>query len=336
MQHVHDADELRINVFGETEVRSGSRVLGLGAFGGVKTRQILELLVLHRHQSVSKDRLADLLWEGQPPRDYMATLESYVSVLRGKLQPGAARGESVIVTGPGSYSLDRTRVSLDVDEFDRLACESVDLPARQRLAMLSDALDLVRGPLLSHELYGSWVQAARVRYEERVLGVLVSSAELSMATEDYETAYRMSARALHQDPLSEAACQLAMRAHWAAGRKAQALRVYEGFRRVVRDELGIEPSETTRALYAALLAEDMSDGPGNAPGELGILVNAVIELYQRCRITPSDSSADDVLILPAQRSAAAGATTPADGPGGLLIDLVARATTLETGLTASA
>ncbi len=324
MQDDQDKNELRINVLGETEVRSGGRVLGLGSFGGVKTRQILEILVLHQNQSVSKERLADLLWEGQPPRDYMATLESYVSVLRGKLQPGALRGESVVVTGPGTYALDRTRASLDVDEFDRLVCESVDRPARERVGMLSEALDLVRGPLLCHELYGSWAQAPRTLYAERVIGVLVSAAELSMAIEDFDTADLMSARALRLDPLSEVACQLSLRAHWAAGRKAQALKVYESFRRGVRAELGVEPGEMTRTLYAALLAEEMSDGHPGSSGELQALVNAVIELYHRCRSTAADSlgAVTTTVTLPVQRRETA---REVDGPGGLLIDLVARA-----------
>ena len=324
MHDVHDDDVLRINVLGETEVRSGGRVLGLGSFGGVKTRQILEILVLHRHGAVSKDRLADMLWEGQPPRDYMATLESYVSVLRGKLQPGALRGESVIVTGPGTYTLDRTRASLDVDDFDRLVCESVELPASDRVAMLTDALDLVRGPLLCHELYGSWAQSARALYDERVVGVLVSAAELSMAIEDFDTAGRMSARALRLDPLSEAACQLSLRAHWSAGRKAQALQVYENFRREMRAELGIEPGEMTRTLYGALLAEEMSEGHAGASSELGVLVNAVIELYHRCRSTAVDQrgAVQTTVTLPVQRREPA---DDVDGPGGLLIDLVARA-----------
>ncbi len=322
---------MRINVLGETEVISDDRVLTVSGFGGVKTRQILEILVLHRRQSLSKERLVDLLWEGRPPRDHMATLESYVSVLRARLQPGVARGESVIVTGPGSYSLDCTRVSVDLDDFDRLVELDKGLSDKAGRARLLEALALVRGPLLSHELYGEWAASERGYNQERVIDTLVLAAELSIRLRDFDVAVRTGTAALRLDPLAEGACQVVMRAHWAAERPSQALRCYETFRRDVRAEIGIEPGETTRSLFLAIVSETPSSDADDLSHELGVLVEAVVELHHRCR------RARSVAAVPAATSRRGlGNGHPKSASERLLIDLVALAQRKDSGLTATA
>ena len=281
---------MRINILGETEVVCDRGTLRLRDFGGVKTRRILEILVLHRQQSVAKEQLAELLWEGKPPADHIATLESYVSVLRSRLEPGVARGQSVIVTGNGAYALDCSRVSIDLDEFDDLLRESARRRAPEARRSLLAALDLARGPLLSHEPYVGWATDTRAFYATRVVEATLKAAELDLELSDHEHAAALAEQATRLDPLSEGACQLAMRAHWGAGRTTDALRNYEGFRRALRSELGIDPGETTRSLFAAILATDAPDaaGAGSAP-ELSALVEAVVELYHRSR---------DVMISP--------------------------------------
>lgn len=276
---------MRINILGETEVVRDRGTLRLRDFGGVKTRRILEILVLHRGQSVAKDQLAELLWEGRPPADHIATLESYVSVLRSRLEPGVGRGKSVIVTGNGAYALDCSRVSVDLDEFDELLHASTGQPVREARRSLLAALDLARGPVLSHEPYVGWATGTRDFYASRVVEATLKAAELDLELSDHAHAAGLAERATRLDPLSEGACQLAMRAHWSSGRTTDALRCYEGFRRALRTELGIDPTETTRSLFAAILATDAptpSTGLDAAP-ELSALVEAVVELYQRSR-----------------------------------------------------
>ena len=87
----------------------GPRELSARDFPGIKPKQLLEILVMERGHSVSKSRLADLLWPSQLPRNYMATLETYVSVLRQALEPGVRARDSVIRTEHGGYRLDAGR-----------------------------------------------------------------------------------------------------------------------------------------------------------------------------------------------------------------------------------
>lgn len=72
----------RVRLFGSFELRIDGRRLGSRDFAGVKPRQLLELLVLHRGRTVSKGELIEALWSESAPRNAAATVETYVSVVR--------------------------------------------------------------------------------------------------------------------------------------------------------------------------------------------------------------------------------------------------------------
>jgi DNA-binding response OmpR family regulator len=74
---------------------------GRAGFGGVKPKQLLELLVLRRSRVVSKDELIESLWLESPPRNGTAAVESYVSVVRARL----AEGRALVRTESGGYRI---------------------------------------------------------------------------------------------------------------------------------------------------------------------------------------------------------------------------------------
>ena len=58
---------LEIRLFGATTASTAQGTVGVD-LGGVKPRQILEILAVSAGAPVPKDHLADLLWDGRPPR----------------------------------------------------------------------------------------------------------------------------------------------------------------------------------------------------------------------------------------------------------------------------
>src|SRR5205085_2916051 len=74
--------------------------------------------------AVSKDSLADFLWGDSLPTDYFGALESHVSVLRGRLQPGIKVRQSVIRTEPGGYRFVAEQATVDLDRFDALVADA--------------------------------------------------------------------------------------------------------------------------------------------------------------------------------------------------------------------
>ena len=96
---------VRVALLGTLRVVSAGRALEASDFPGSKPRELLQALLCQRGHRVSKDRLAELLWGDELPRDHAATLETYVSVLRRTLAPHAPARESVVVTERGGYRI---------------------------------------------------------------------------------------------------------------------------------------------------------------------------------------------------------------------------------------
>lgn len=242
---------LHVRLFGATSVLDGSRTLGPGEFGGVKPRRILEALALSRGHPVSKDRLADVLWADQPPADHVATLESYVSLLRRRLQPGTPPRESAVRTVTRGYLLDPAVARTDLDLFDELVTRAESGPDTRGL--LDRASALATPELLSSPDETPWADGVRADYRQRAIHAALLAAELALRDDDAEDAARLAGRALGLNQHCEPGWRLVMRAHLATGRRDAGLRAYRTCRRLLARDLGIEPAPETRAVLVDLV-----------------------------------------------------------------------------------
>lgn len=242
---------MQIRVLGATRVCAGDDVLVGGRIAGVKPRQILEILAISGDSPVSKDRLADLIWDGHPPRSHLGTLESYVCVLR----RGLGRRDGII-TVPQGYQLD-PQIRVDLTTFRSLvrASRTGSDPAAS-LAMLEQALDLVEGDLLVDEAHASWAIEERGRFEQELVAAAGLAASLALADGRPEVACRHARTALAHDQLAEHVWRILMQGLHASGRRSEALRAFFQLRDLLADELGSDPSRATTDLYLDLLRED--------------------------------------------------------------------------------
>ncbi len=260
---------MRVDVFGPLRVHAGPAVLTAREFRGVKPKQVLQILVAAGGHTVSKDRLADLLWGEALPRHHHATLETYVSVLRQALQPGARARDSVVLTDRGGYALDQTRVHTDVEEFDRLLGAAVGAEPGEALARLTQALGLVRGEVLEDEPDADWAQEVRGVYRQRQVQALIDAGRLSLLTGETAAALELAKRAVALNPLAEPAYQVVMTAAYALWRQDEALTAYDRCRRLLAEELGADPLDETVALHLSILRHEdvaaMLPSVGSAP-----------------------------------------------------------------------
>jgi DNA-binding SARP family transcriptional activator len=245
---------ITVGIFGTLSVRVGERVLGPRDLGGVKPRRLLELLLLN-DRAVTKDELIDELWGDKMPRDPIATLEAYVSVLRSSLQPGVHRDDSLIATEPGAYRLVRERADIDVDRFDSLIRLLPGTAGAERRALLMEACSYAVAPILADERYVEWTQGPRRHYERLRLEVHVAAAEAYLDEGMVGTALDLAERAVAIDRSCESAYHMAMRAAGQLGRRDMVLRFFEQCERAVRLELDSPPMPATIALRDELLDE---------------------------------------------------------------------------------
>lgn len=260
---------LEITLFGTTSiVREGRSSADLG---GVKPRQILQILALAPGTPVSKERLADLLWEGDLPRSYLATLESYVCVLR--RQVGSRGRGSVITTTPRGYVLDASRVRTDLG-----ACRGLLLEARANpavaVAAVEKALHLARDPFLASDPFAPWRADERHVITSELVDACVHASGQALATGDLAAAVRLARRGVELDGLAEEARRQLMQALRRSDRRAEALQAFGELRAVMADRLGVEPAPSTRQLYLEILREQSDASADGSPdtAELRILL----------------------------------------------------------------
>lgn len=301
---------IEVTLIGPTQVRTPARVFSGRDFGGVKPRRLLEILALDPGVPVSKDRLADLLWEGQPPASWTATLEGYVSLLRGRLEPGVPARDSVIRTVNGGYALDRERVRVDSAVVRELVVRARSARAGGALPLLREALELGAEELLAGSLGAAWADAARQEHQRLRVEAATAAARHALHLGQPALAVTLADAALALDPMAEDACRSAMQGLWAQGRTAEALRRHADLRAVLSDELGVDPTPQTQAVLAQLLRDETppvipvprrgTDRPlavaGAPERRVDVLAGAIVTALRRTSAAVSDADDDPELL----------------------------------------
>ena len=241
---------MEFRILGPLEVSSDAGDVPLG---GAKKRALLTALLLHANEAVSVDRLVDELWPENPPKTAAKTVRVYVSQLRTALDDGRLERH-----GHG-YMLRLDGEDLDAARFEALLTEGRDHLAAgnpgQAAVTLSNALALWRGPPLTDVAYEPFAQSAIARLEQRRLVCLEERIEADLALARHEDVIAELEALVREHPLRERLRGQLMLALYRSGRQAQALEVYRDGRRLLVDQLGIEPGEELRRLERAILEQ---------------------------------------------------------------------------------
>ncbi|HEY3867144.1 MAG TPA: BTAD domain-containing putative transcriptional regulator [Actinocrinis sp.] len=268
---------MEFGVLGTLLVRNGAETAGAETIsvGGPKLRALLAALLLQANRTVSQDALVEAVWDGRPPHGALGTLPSYVMRLRRTL--GSPAGDRVVTRPPG-YS-----VEVAEDEFDLLRFQAARARARASAAAgdwaavsatLTAALELWRGEPLAdvpvQEALRDEIAAlneARLQVREQRI-----AADLELGRHQDVLLELRELGARH--PLNEAFRGQLMTALYRSGRQAEALTAYRDGRRLLIDELGVEPTPQLQELHERILqgdpalsvpaAEERAGGAGSA------------------------------------------------------------------------
>ena len=225
-------------------------------FKSNKIRALLAYLAVDADRPHSREALAGLLWPDRTDRDALSNLRYSLARLRKTLGDPASDRPFLLVT---HQTIQFNRASdfwLDVAELDRHIGSS-RLPAAE-IGDLKSALALYRGTFLEGFSVGDaapfeeWALLRREQITQHVLAALDALVAALADGVEYKEAQAYARQQVALDPWNEAAHRTLMRALALDEQRSAALHQFRICRRILIQELGIEPSEETVALYEAI------------------------------------------------------------------------------------
>jgi DNA-binding SARP family transcriptional activator len=218
--------------------------------GPHKQQIVLAALLCHANSLVSVDALAEALWLGSPPRTARKNIQVYVSALRG-------------LTGPrigyqtGGYMIRADPAELDSLRFEQLVRDASRLrharPPSAVAGALAGALELWRGRALEGMRDVPLLSAAAERLDRQFVAAFEDWTEAEIAAGGGAGVVERVTEVAQQHPLRERLRTLQMTALCQAGRRTEALAVYDELRRSLAYELGLSPSPGLAEFYQSVL-----------------------------------------------------------------------------------
>ena len=269
-----DGPALRVAVLGPLRVWRGQTVVDLGP---LQQRVVLAVLSLQAGRPVAKQQMINAIWGEAPPTHAVNLVQRHVSGLRRALEPdrpGHAPSDMVVWSDAG-YLLRLPAGALDLDVFETelgraRAAWTAGNPRRAAEA-LHAALKLWRGPVCDG-LSSPFLDAQRDRLAESRISTIEDRIELDLAIGNRTDVIAELRDLIAEHPLRERLHGLLMLALYRAGRQAEALAAFRDVRRVLHEELGVEPAAPLQRLHQQILAGDLelaAAAPAGATADTG-------------------------------------------------------------------
>ena len=249
-----DGQTLTVHLLGGFRIATGhEKVAGIDQ---PRLQRLLAYLLLHRRHPRPRQQIAFTLWPDTNEEQALKNLRTLLTRLR-QTQPELDRFLEV-----GPYALHwrpDAPCSLDVADFEAACAAAVAAAQRGEtaaaIAAYEDAVQLYMGDL-TPGWYDEWIVPERERLRQTYLDALEQLARLLEHAGRLRDALGYAQQLLRADPLHEAGYRQLMQLHLALDDRASALRVYHTCATTLRNELGVDPSPATQALYLRILTID--------------------------------------------------------------------------------
>jgi DNA-binding SARP family transcriptional activator len=248
----------RVYLTGHVAIEQGDCRVAERDLPGRQGRLAFVFLVCRRDRPVSRRELTEILWPDDAPREADAALSAILSKLRRVLRgAGWSADEATVDVCSGSVSLRVPSATwIDVEA----AANAIDeAEGALRLAQMAAAwghanvaVAIGRRPFLP-DFEAPWIDAQREALRDCLTRAMTCLSAVSAANGEPALAIRYASDAVALEPFRETGYQTLMRLHHAMGDRAEALRVFDRCRTLLRDELGTSPSPQTEAVFLEIL-----------------------------------------------------------------------------------
>lgn len=222
-----------------------------------KHRVLLASLLLEPNRTVTTSTLVARLWDDDLPEDVHRTVQNYVMRLRRTLGAHDPDGGELIVTRPGGYAVEIPESAVDVHRFTRMMADAATLgdPAAASAA-IHEALRLWRGDALMDVPSPSLHRGTVPALDEGRLAAVERQVEADLRLGRYDALVGQLQSLTSRYPLRERFWAQLMYSLDGAGRQGEALAAYLKIRRVLADQLGVEPGPDLREAHRRVLEAD--------------------------------------------------------------------------------
>lgn len=252
--------QLFVTTLGQFSLVREGQVLEASVWVREKARILFQYLITNRKQFIPRDRITFDLWPDLDPekasRDFKVALSAANAAIRGADEPD--RDEEFILRQGLSYRLNEAApIAIDAELFERYLekarkMETTDV--KESIRLYRSGLEMYGGEYLPERLYDDWTSSERERLTTLFLLGSTSMAMLLLGTGEADEAIIWSERVTAVDPLWEEAYRIQMLAYNLKGNRPKAVQVYSRCRRILGDELGIEPMAGTTAVYNQIMS----------------------------------------------------------------------------------
>ncbi|MFI1409810.1 AfsR/SARP family transcriptional regulator [Streptomyces sp. NPDC020707] len=260
---------LRFSVLGPVRAWRGAQALPMGS---PQQRALLAALLLREGRTATSGELIDALWGDDPPSQALAAVRTYASRLRKTLSPG------VLVSESGGYAIRLADASggdasgsgatLDLALAQELVADAEKAKSggdlRHARALLNKTLSLWDGEVLA-SVPGPYAETQRTRLQEWKLQLTESRLDMDLEQGCHAEAVSELTALTAAHPLRERLRALLMLALYRSGRQAEALAAYADTRRLLADELGVDPGAELQELQQRILQADPGLAEPSAP-----------------------------------------------------------------------
>lgn len=254
---------LDISLLGPIQVTlDGQLILG---FKSNKARALLAYLAVEAYKPHRRESLAGLLWPEWSEREALSNLRYTLSDLRRAINDRTANPPFLIISRDSIQFNTASDHWVDVTSLtQKLESRTISIEGQEK------AIDLYRGSFLEgfsvddSPAFDEWALLTREKLARQVLASLHALAGFNEERGEYEKAQSHAWRQLELEPWAESAHQLLMRVMALTGQRSAALAQFESCRKLLKEELDVEPSEETKKLYEEIRAGKIKH-PASSP-----------------------------------------------------------------------
>jgi DNA-binding SARP family transcriptional activator/tetratricopeptide (TPR) repeat protein len=249
---------LRVGVLGPVTAWDGQDELHVGQ---PRQQAVLGILAMRANRVISRGELVDAVWGQDPPASAEGGIYTYVAGLRRIIEPGRSlRGPGrVLVSSGAGYVLHLIPGQPDAVAFEQQLARARQLRQNGDLAgavtALEGALGLWRGAAFAG-VPGPFAVTERARLAELRSSAAEERADALLALGRHEEVVPDLTAMVSEHPLRERMRGLLMIALYRGGRSPEALQVFADGRRVLADELGIDPGTDLSRIHQQVLTSD--------------------------------------------------------------------------------